>query len=145
MPSKAKTIMMMALSGVQLLDVSGPLDVFAEANKRAGYEAYLLIVAAAEPGPICSSSGVRLMPDRVIGYDFEEPIDTLLVAGCPNAADVPAAAPSWTGCGGVRRVPGALARCAAVLSSSRRRGCSAAGASPHIGQWRSVWHGNFRT
>ena len=56
-----KTIVMVALPGVQLLDVSGPLR---------------------------SSSGARLMPDRVIG-DFDEPIDTLLVAGCPNAADMP--------------------------------------------------------
>jgi len=80
---------MMALPGVQLLDVSGPLDVFAEANAQAGYEAYRLLVAAGEPGPICSSSGVRIMPDRIIDRDTEEAIDTLLVAGCPNAATVP--------------------------------------------------------
>lgn len=30
------------------------------------------------------------MPDRIIGRDDEETIDTLLVAGCPNAAEVPA-------------------------------------------------------
>jgi transcriptional regulator GlxA family with amidase domain len=80
---------MMALPGVQLLDVSGPLDVFAEANAQAGYEAYRLLVAAGEPGPIRSSSGVRIMPDRIIDRDIEEAIDTLLVAGCPNAATVP--------------------------------------------------------
>ena len=86
---KAKTIVMVALPGVQLLDVSGPLDVFAEANVQLGREAYRLIVAAGEPGPVRSSSGVRLMPDRIIDRDIEEPIDTLLVAGCPNAAVVP--------------------------------------------------------
>jgi transcriptional regulator GlxA family with amidase domain len=75
---------------VQLLDVSGPLDVFAEANSQAGHEAYRLVVAAGEPGPIRSSSGVRLLPNRIIDRDFEEAIDTLLVAGCPNAAEVPA-------------------------------------------------------
>ena len=85
-----KTIVMVALPGVQLLDVSGPLDVFAEANAQLGHEAYRLLVAAAEPGALRSSSGVRLMPDRVIGRDLDAPIDTLLVAGCPNAADVPA-------------------------------------------------------
>ncbi len=90
MPANAKTIVMVALPGVQLLDVSGPLDVFAEANAQAGREAYRLIVAAGEPGPVRSSSGVRLMPDRVIDDGFDEAIDTLLVAGCPNAADVPA-------------------------------------------------------
>jgi len=90
MRRKAKTVVMVALPGVQLLDVSGPLDVFAEANVQVGHEAYQLIVAAGEPGPVRSSSGVRLMPDRIIDRDIDEPIDTLLIAGSPNAADVPA-------------------------------------------------------
>src|SRR5262245_38195314 len=87
---KPKTIVIMALPGVQLLDVAGPLDVFAEANLQAGYPAYALFGAAAEPGPIHSSSGVRVMPDRIIDRGFQEPIDTLLIAGRPNAAEVPA-------------------------------------------------------
>lgn len=87
---KPRTIVIIALPGVQLLDVAGPLDVFAEANLQAGHEAYTLLVAAAEQGPIRSSSGVRLMPDRIIDHGFQESIDTLLIAGCPNAADVPA-------------------------------------------------------
>lgn len=87
---KPRTIVIVAVPGMQLLDVAGPLDVFAEANVQAGYPAYVLFVAAAEPGAIRSSSGVRLMPDRIIDRDFQEPIDTLLVAGCPNAAEVPA-------------------------------------------------------
>jgi transcriptional regulator GlxA family with amidase domain len=90
MNAETKTIVVVAVPGVQLLDVSGPLDVFAEANTQAGYPAYRLLVAAGEPGPIRSSSGVRLMPDRIIDRDIEEGIDTLLVAGCPNAAEMPA-------------------------------------------------------
>jgi transcriptional regulator GlxA family with amidase domain len=86
--AKAKTVVIVALPGVQLLDVSGPLDVFAEANVQAGYPAYQLLVAAGKPGPIRSSSGVRLMPDKIIDRDIEEKIDTLLIAGCPNAAEV---------------------------------------------------------
>jgi transcriptional regulator GlxA family with amidase domain len=89
MKHRSKTIMVLALPGVQLLDVSGPLDDFAEANVQAGRAAYDLLVAAAGPGPIRSSSGVRLMPDRVIDRDIAEAIDTLLVAGCPNAPDTP--------------------------------------------------------
>lgn len=85
-----RTVVIVALPGVQLLDVAGPLDVFAEANVQAGHPAYVLFVAGAEPGPIRSSSGVRLMPDRIIDRGFQESIDTLLIAGCPNAADVPA-------------------------------------------------------
>jgi transcriptional regulator GlxA family with amidase domain len=82
-----KTIAILAMPGVQLLDVSGPLDVFAEANVQARTEAYRLRVIASQPGAIRSSSGVRLMPDAVIGEDMgDEPIHTLLVAGTPHAA-----------------------------------------------------------
>lgn len=79
-----RSIAILALPGVQLLDVSGPLDVFAQANAEAGHEAYELCVVACEPGPIRSSSGVRLLPDLVIG-ELERRFDTLLVAGAPGA------------------------------------------------------------
>jgi transcriptional regulator GlxA family with amidase domain len=82
-----RTIAILALPGVQLLDVAGPLDVFAEANAQAGRQAYRLLVFADTPGAIVSSSGTRLMPDRVIGDPGTEPIHTLLVAGCPNAPE----------------------------------------------------------
>jgi transcriptional regulator GlxA family with amidase domain len=83
-----KTIAILAMPGVQLLDVSGPLDVFAEANVQAKTDAYRLRVIGSQPGAIRSSSGARLMPDAVIGDGSHEKIDTLLVAGCPNAAEV---------------------------------------------------------
>lgn len=79
-----RSIAILALPGVQLLDVSGPLDVFAQANVEAGREAYELSVVACQPGPIRSSSGVRLLPDLVIG-ELERRFDTLLVAGAPGA------------------------------------------------------------
>jgi len=79
-----KTIAILALPGVQLLDVSGPLDVFAQANVEAGRKVYELRVVASEAGPIHSSSGVRLLPDFVIGNQ-EQRFDTLLVAGAPAA------------------------------------------------------------
>ena len=60
-----RTIAVLALPGVQLLDVSGPLDVFAQANVEAGRQVYTLQVVACEPGPIHSSSGARLLPDLV--------------------------------------------------------------------------------
>jgi transcriptional regulator GlxA family with amidase domain len=82
-----RTIAIVAMQDVQLLDVSGPLDVFAQANAESGTQAYRLLIVASSPGPIRSSSGVRLMPDQVIGRAME-PIDTLLVAGSPNAAVV---------------------------------------------------------
>ncbi|HEY1411597.1 MAG TPA: AraC family transcriptional regulator, partial [Rhodopila sp.] len=83
-----KTIAIVAMPDVQLLDVSGPLDVFAEANIHANQAVYRLLVVASAPGPVRSSSGVRVMPDYVMGQTMPETIDTLLVAGCPNAAVV---------------------------------------------------------
>ncbi|XUJ36461.1 hypothetical protein ACQ5SK_16905 [Bradyrhizobium japonicum] len=47
---KPRTVVIVALPGVQLLDVAGPLDVFAEANVQAGYPAYALFVAARSRG-----------------------------------------------------------------------------------------------
>lgn len=83
----ARTIAIVALPGVQLLDVSGPLDVFAQANVEAGKEFYVLRIVACEQGPIRSSSGARLLPDWVV-CEAHERVDTLLVAGAPNAEQI---------------------------------------------------------
>ena len=84
---KSKTVAILATPGVQLLDVSGPLDVFAEANVQAGTNIYQLRVFGSVPGAIRSSSGVRLRTDAVIGNNLSEKIDTLLVAGAPNLTE----------------------------------------------------------
>jgi len=115
----AKTIAILAVPGVQLLDVSGPLDVFAEANLQARREVYRLVVLALAAGPVVSSSGARLLPDDVIDRGAEEPpeapIDTLLVAGCPKAATTrfPAAATAW-----LRRVTPEVRRYGSVCSGA---------------------------
>ena len=83
-----RTVAILAMPGVQLLDISGPMDVFAEANVQAGMTAYRLIVGACAPGPLVSSSGLRLTPDFVAGPDTAIEVDTLLVAGCPNATEL---------------------------------------------------------
>ncbi|PZM84232.1 MAG: AraC family transcriptional regulator [Candidatus Melainabacteria bacterium] len=83
--SKSKTIAVLALPGVQLLDVCGPLDVFAEANRQAERHVYTLTVISTDrkAGPIRSSSGISILADYTM-RDEIEPIDTLLVAGCPD-------------------------------------------------------------
>ena len=79
-----RTILILAMPGVQLLDVSGPMDVFAEANLQAGVEVYRPLLVATAPGPLRSSSGVRLLPDHVVGDAGIARADTMLVAGCPH-------------------------------------------------------------
>lgn len=103
MNEQARTVAILAMPGVQLLDVSGPLDVFAEANRCAGRTLYQLRLIGTRPGPIGSSSGARLMADATL-QDADEAIDTLLVAGCPDAAQRPVDAPlaQWL----QRRAPG---------------------------------------
>jgi len=81
-----KTVAIVAMPGVQLLDVSGPLDVFAEANVKSGKAVYRQVVVGRTRGQIRSSSGVRILPDLVISEPSEEKIDTLLVAGSPTAS-----------------------------------------------------------
>jgi transcriptional regulator GlxA family with amidase domain len=93
-PRKTRSVAILALPGVQLLDVCGPLDVFAEANAQAGSRQkaaapYRLQVIASRPGPIFSSSGIRLLADATISENSSSgKFDTLLVAGCPNAAEI---------------------------------------------------------
>ncbi|WAH56986.1 helix-turn-helix domain-containing protein [Pseudomonas silvicola] len=78
------TIAVLALPGVQLLDVSGPLDVFAEANRELGRDHYRLLLVACAGGPVTSSSGARLLADATTAQPLAG-IDTLLVAGAPSA------------------------------------------------------------
>ena len=109
-----RTIAVVALPGFQLLDVSGPLDVFAEANVQAGYEAYRLLTLAIERGPIVSSSGARLLPDYVLGEAGMQ-IDTLLVAGAPGVADL-SLAPSLLA--QLRRIALRARRCGSVCTGA---------------------------
>jgi transcriptional regulator GlxA family with amidase domain len=80
----ARRIGILAVEGVQLLDVSGPADVFAEANKQAERREYDICVLGSGPGTIKSSSGMRILPDAVLGGDPLARFHTLLVAGAPH-------------------------------------------------------------
>lgn len=66
---------------VDLLDVTGPAEVFALANRvtdgRAGYEVRL---AGPDAGPVATSAGVRLMTDLTFA-EVGAAVDTLVVPG----------------------------------------------------------------
>ena len=78
-----KRVGILVMDGVQLLDVSGPADVFAEANVQAGVEEYEVRILGASPGWVRTSSGIRLEVDEALGRT-PDATDTLLVAGAPN-------------------------------------------------------------
>ncbi len=78
-----KRVGILVMDGVQLLDVSGPADVFAEANVQAGVEEYEVRILGASAGWVRTSSGIRLEVDEALGRT-PDATDTLLVAGAPH-------------------------------------------------------------
>jgi len=89
-------VAILAPPGVQLLDVAGPSDVFAEANRQSGSTHYQTQVIGYTRGPVLASSGLSLMADRSID-DPVEPVDILLIAGSPQMTDqpIPAEVVKW--------------------------------------------------
>jgi transcriptional regulator GlxA family with amidase domain len=61
----------------QLLDAAGPIAAF-EIATRFVPDAYRLVVLAAEPGLVASSSGAAM---QATAFDTAPPLDTLIVAG----------------------------------------------------------------
>src|SRR5262245_15098784 len=61
--TKPRKILMLAFPQGQLLDIAGPLQMFAGANDAIGHRAYWLEIAAPEVGPFATSSGVQLLAD----------------------------------------------------------------------------------
>lgn len=86
-PTRARRIDIFVFPDVQLLDVSGPLQVFAtandEADKKLGLRPYSLHVVANE-GAVRSSSGLAL---EVEPLSTTSSLDTVIVAGGPGADD----------------------------------------------------------
>ncbi len=79
-------VALVAFPGAQVLDVTGPLEVFSQASRRLfetnkrNEPAYTTEVVARRAGPIATSSGIRLLADRAVG-EVRSGVDTLLVAG----------------------------------------------------------------
>ncbi|RQS07962.1 GlxA family transcriptional regulator [Burkholderia sp. Bp9002] len=78
-----RSILVLAFPGAQLLDVTGPLQVFASvnelANERGRPAPYAPRVVAAEAGPVATSAGLVVMADALRAGG--RPADTVIVAG----------------------------------------------------------------
>jgi transcriptional regulator GlxA family with amidase domain len=72
-------VLIVAYPKVQTMDVIGPAEVFATAS-RLEPGAYDVELVARARGPVRSSSGIPLLPRRVLD-EVRGPIDTLIVAG----------------------------------------------------------------
>src|SRR2546421_328035 len=71
--------------GMQALDLSGPLELFARATRllrdeRKSHPGYAPLVVGTQAGPIAGSSGFRFLPDTTYS-GVRTGIDTLLVVG----------------------------------------------------------------
>ncbi|MGB9098844.1 GlxA family transcriptional regulator [Erwinia sp.] len=81
-------IAILAVPGVQMLDVCGPLDVFAEANRILQRQVYLPVVMSLASAVLRSSSGVRLAADRLLSESATYTPQTFLVAGAPGISEL---------------------------------------------------------
>ncbi|MFJ1705920.1 GlxA family transcriptional regulator [Kitasatospora sp. NPDC088346] len=81
-------VVIVAFPGVELLDVTGPAEVFSVATRVAdpGRSGYLVRIATADGGPVVTSSGVRLIADLTLD-EVDGQVDTLLVSGAVDVRD----------------------------------------------------------
>jgi len=86
---KVRNIAIVAYPGVEILDVTGPMEVFAFANialQLTGVSmepAYSVEVLAEKPAPLTASCGLQIIANRAYS-DIHDGIDTLLIAGTTN-------------------------------------------------------------
>jgi transcriptional regulator GlxA family with amidase domain len=83
MLNAAKTVYVLAFANAQVLDVTGPLQVFSSANdllRQRGLPApYVATVIAAPGGPLQTSAGLALVAEPLPAEDA--PSDTLIISG----------------------------------------------------------------
>jgi transcriptional regulator GlxA family with amidase domain len=86
--AKTRPIGMVVYPGAEIIDLTGPMEVFAFANnalQRSGVctdPPYPTEVLAAQAGPISTSCGLQIIATKAYG-DIHEGIDTLLIVGTP--------------------------------------------------------------
>ncbi|HEX4789933.1 MAG TPA: GlxA family transcriptional regulator [Actinospica sp.] len=120
----AREIAFLVFPDFQLLDLTGPLEVFSQAERRAPGN-YLLRTLAFAGGPVVSSSGLAVLAETADPFDAA---DTLIVVGGrgTDAALADPAYPAWIGAaaGRVRRTAsvcnGAFLLAEAGLLAGRR-------------------------
>jgi transcriptional regulator GlxA family with amidase domain len=81
-----RAIEMVAFETVQLLDISGPLQVFTSANetvaKAGGAPPYAIRIVARQTPSVTASAGIVLSTSPLSSLD--RPVDTLIIAGGPG-------------------------------------------------------------
>ncbi|WP_287880486.1 GlxA family transcriptional regulator [Aquitalea sp.] len=82
MNGRQRLIVVVVFDQVDLLDVTGPSEVFAllqrEMDQPTGYR---VLLAAKTLAPVTTSAGVRILPDTCFDTIDQQSIDTLLIPG----------------------------------------------------------------
>ncbi|CAM5531558.1 GlxA family transcriptional regulator [Streptomyces avidinii] len=82
MSTVERFVVVVLFDGVDLLDVTGPPEVFALLRREVGdATGYRVALAAETMDPVTTSAGVRILPDLTFGEVAGRSIDTLLVPG----------------------------------------------------------------
>lgn len=76
-----RTVLIVLFDGVQSLDVTGPLEVFANARGQDRDPAYRISTASLGGAPVRTSSGLRIAPDTDLAAVRGQRPDLLLVPG----------------------------------------------------------------
>ncbi|MBD9722235.1 GlxA family transcriptional regulator [Streptomyces caniscabiei] len=87
-----RTVLVVLFDGVQSLDVTGPLEVFAGAEQRTP-GTYRIGTASLDGAPVRTSSGLTLVPDHTL--DAAPAPHTLLVPGGQGTRNLAAGVVEW--------------------------------------------------
>src|ERR1700757_4527849 len=88
-----RTVCIVAFPGAEILDITGPMEVFAFANWCVQLDgvitepAYQIELLAEKPGLLRTSCGLRIFADRAYS-EVTDGIDTLLIAGAPDVNSI---------------------------------------------------------
>ncbi|MBA9002345.1 MULTISPECIES: GlxA family transcriptional regulator [Thermomonospora] len=109
-----RRVVVTVFEGFQLLDLSGPADVFATADLLLRGGGYRVDVAAVRPGTITAHGGVPVVAATALD-EVAGPVDTLLVVGGLAASARPADRDLVDG---IRRLAGRARRVASVCTGA---------------------------
>ncbi|MFI9344149.1 GlxA family transcriptional regulator [Streptomyces sp. NPDC052773] len=89
MNTVGRLVVILLFDGVDLLDVTGPPEVFSLVRRELGEASpvYRVVLAAETLDPVTTAAGVRVLPDVTFEEVVRESIDTLLVPGSVETDD----------------------------------------------------------
>ncbi|MEV6168986.1 DJ-1/PfpI family protein [Streptomyces sp. NPDC051954] len=88
MPTRERSVVVVLFEGVDLLDVTGPAEVFALLKRESPRTPGVQVTLAAESlEPVTTAAGVRVLPDATFHDLAAQKIDTLIVPGSVDVDD----------------------------------------------------------